>query len=439
MTRPDLGNEDGWILVSAISLLAVMLTISLASYSFVDANQGRTREQRERETSLNLAEGVLFNQGFALGQQWPGNEAGGAAMPTTCDQTYVAPVAGTARICPDPTTLAADQGNPSTANFANVDASGDVTWTTRIRDNGGPLAGGFVFANVDAAQSGTNVRTNQTYICPGPCKWDANGDRQLWVQTRTVVRGKPRNVVALLKREVFAESITRAGVVAGSFATSNKGNKVIVDSRGSVVVTRCVGNAVTCTEYEGAAPSDTKQQVVPEPIEQNPNFPPTMSAAQLARFKLAAQTASPPTYYTDCPTAAQTYSGAVVYIDVAETKTCTDVNGATYNSPTEYGIVIMPRGRLVDLKGKYYAIIYLANQQNESRRDYPVLSLGANAEIIGGVAIDGFGHLNVGQASGRTATITFNPGAFDSLATFGTTGLVQNTWRELPPGDLPSP
>ena len=437
MTRPDLRNEDGWILVSAISLLAIMLTFSLASYAFIDGNQGRTREQRERETSLNLAEGVLFNQGFALAQQWPGNPTGGSLMPTTCDETYVAPAPGTPRKCPDPKTLAAAQGSPSTANFANVDASANVTFKTRIRDNGGPLAGGFVFANVDAQQSGTNVRTGLAYTCPGPCKWDANGDRQLWVQARTVVRGKPRNVVALLKREVFGESITRAGVVAGSFATSNSGNKTIIDSRGSVVITRCTGNGADCTQYQGADPADNKEQVVPEPIKQDPSFPSTMSAAQLARFKIAAQTASPPTYYDHCPTAAETYSGAVVYIDVPATTTCTDVNGATYNSPTEYGIVIMPRGRLVDLKGKYYAILYLANQQGDDRLDPPVLSLGANAEIIGGVAVDGFGHLDVGQASGNTATITFNAGAFDSLATFGTTGLVQNTWRELPPADLP--
>ena len=436
MTRPNLNNEDGWILVSAISLLAVMLMVALASYSFVDGNQGRTREQRERETSLNLAEGVLFNQGFALGRQWPGNEAGGNAIPTTCDQTYVAPAAGTARTCPDPTTLAAAQGSTTTANFANVDASGGVTWKTRIRDNGGPLAGGFVFANVDAPQSGTNAK-GATYSCPGPCKWDANGDRQLWVQARTEVRGKPRNVVALLKRELFGESITRAGVIAGSFGTSNNGNKTIIDSSGSVVITRCVGSGDTCTQYEGADPADKKEQVTPEPIKQDPGFPPTMSAAQLARFKLAAQTASPPTYYDHCPTAAETYTGAVVYIDVPATTVCTDVNGAVYNSPTEYGIVIMPQGRLVDIKGTYYAILYLANQQNESRLDYPLLSLGANAEIFGGVAIDGGGHLNVGQASGPRPSITYRAGAFNSLATFGTTGLVQNTWRELPPGDLP--
>lgn len=430
MTRTDLHNEDGWLLVTAISLLAVMLTFSLASYAFVDKNQERTREQRERETSLNVAEGVLYDQGFALAQQWPGNALGGAGMPNFCDETFVAPAPGSPRKCPDPTMLAAANGSPSTANFTNVDASGAVTYTTRIRDNGGPLAGAFVYSSVNADQSGTNVRTGQAYTCPGPCKWDANGDRQLWVQARTVVRGKPRNVVALLKREVFSEAFPRNGVVAGSFSTTNSGNKVIVQASGAQVVTRCVGTESTCIDYQGAKPGDTKEQVAPEPIVQNPSYPPAMAPSQLERFKVAAQTASPSTYYTSCPSS---FTGTVVYIDVPETTSCTDTSGKTYNSPTEYGIVIMPRGRLTDIKGTHYSILYLGNQQGDSGQANPVLSFGSNAEIFGGVAIDGMGHMNLGQASGPRPTITYRDAAFNSLATFGTTGLVQNTWRELPP------
>jgi|GEM_PF-1857420 len=423
MTRPELRSEDGWILVTAMTLMTVMLMVGLASFAFVDGNQKRTREQRERETSLNVAEGVLYNQGFALAQQWPGNATQGAAMPTVCDQTFAAPAAGTPRKCPDPTGIAGSTGS----NFTNVDASAEVTYATRIRDNAGPLAGAFVFGSVDAAQTGTNAKTGLAYTCPGPCKWDANGDRQLWVQTRSEVRGKPRNVVALLKRELFAEAFARNGVVAGSFETSNNGNKTIIDATGSQVVTRCTGTSASCTKYEGANPSDNKEQVTPEPIVQNAGYPKGMTASQLARFKTAAQTADPPTYYTSCP---PTYTGTVVYIDVPATTSCSDTNGATYNSPTDYGIVIMPRGTLTNLQGTYYAILYVGNEQNSSGT---VLEIGANAQIFGGVSVDGPGHLIVGQASGPRATIVYKDAAFNSLATFGTAGLVQNTWRELPP------
>ncbi|MDP8967663.1 MAG: hypothetical protein M3N04_03600, partial [Actinomycetota bacterium] len=282
MKRDDRHDEDGFLLVTSIILLAIMVSVALASYAFVDTGQQRTREQRERETALNLTEGVLYSQGFALAQKWPGNATAGASMPNTCTET--AQAAMLQQFCPTPATLAAAQGSPATANFANVDALANVTWTTRIRDNGGPnLAGAYVSgAPADASQSGTNVRTGQAYTCPGPCKWDANGDRQLWVQARSVVRGKPRNVVALLKREVFTEAFARNGVTAGSFETSNQGNKTIIDSTGSQVVVRCETTGTECTSYDAS-----KSQVLPAEIVRDSAYPPAMTAAQLARFKIA--------------------------------------------------------------------------------------------------------------------------------------------------------
>ncbi len=439
MKRHELESEEGWVLVTAIILLSIMVSVALASFAFVDTGQQRTREQRERETSLNVTEGVLYSQGFTLAQKWPGNTQGGTQMPDTCTQTPQA--AAVQQFCPTPATLAAAQGSPATANFASVDALANVTWTTKVRDNGGPAVAGqpdlsiaFTSAAADNAQAGTNVKTGLAYTCPGPCKWDANGDRQLWVQARGVVRGRPRNVVALLKRELFGEGFPRNGVVAGSFETSNNGNKTIIEATGSQVVVRCEGDGEDCVDYEADKP---KQQVKPTTIVHDTGYPAVMSAAQLGRFKVAAQTSSPPTYYDHCPTSAETYTG-IVFIDVPSGTNCMDVNGKTYNSATSPGIVIMPRGTLgcdhasnpTGLKGTYHGLIYLANEQASSGK---VLCLGANAAVYGGVAIDGPGRLDVGESSGTSPTITFEDNAFSALATFGTTGLVQNTWRELPP------
>jgi Tfp pilus assembly protein PilX len=417
MRYHELRREEGSVLVISIVLMAAMLAVGLASFAFVDKQQVRGREQRERETTLNLTEAVLYAQGFALAQTWPGNAAGGAAMPTSCTSASIQ------TLCPDPNTLAAgNSSSPTSANFTNVDASANVTWTTTIRDNGGPVSDAFVYSQVDAAQTGTNVKTGASYSCPGPCKWDANGDLKLWVQARAVIRGKQRNVVALLKREVFSESIPRNGVTAGSFETTNQGNKTIIDASGSQVVVRCTSNGSACTDYNAG-----KDQVLPAAIVHDPATPPTMTAAQIARFKAVAQSSSPSTYYTSCPAS---LAGTVVFIDLPSSATnCTDSNNATYNSSTEPGIVIMPRGTL-SMKGSLYGIVYMANEQNSSD---PVLTLEANSEVFGGVAIDGPGRLVAGQASGPRSTITYVPNAFNSLASFGTTGLVQNTWRELPP------
>ena len=64
-------REDGWVLVSAIVLMAIMLSVGLAAFKFVDTGQTRSRESRERESSLSLAEAALYAQGFALTKNWP--------------------------------------------------------------------------------------------------------------------------------------------------------------------------------------------------------------------------------------------------------------------------------------------------------------------------------------------------------------------------------
>ena len=415
MKRQAITSEDGSILVIAIVLMAVLLAVGLSSFAFVDTGQKRTKEQRARETTLNLTEGVLDSQGFALAQTWPGTAAIGATIPDCTSATVQA-------LCPNPNNLAAGNSNaPAAANFTNVDAKANVSWTTTIRDNGGPLADAFVYPQLNAAQSGTNVKTGAAYTCPAPCKWDANGDLKLWVQARGVIAGQVRNIVALLKREQFSEPFPRNGITAGSLETSNSGNKTIIDSTGSQVVVRCPESSSTCTQY-----IEPKDQVLPSTIVHDAATPPAMTAAQIARFMLAAKSAS--TYYTSCPA---TLTGSVVFIDLPSSATeCQDSNNGVYNSATSPGIVIMPRGTL-QLKGTFYGILYMVNEQNSSNI---VLTLAANSQVFGGVAIDGPGRLYVGQASNNRATVIFDPNAGNGLATYGTTGLVQNTWRELPAG-----
>ena len=421
LTRRAGQDERGWLLVTSMIVLVTMMTFALTSFTLVDRGREHSLDQRQRESALNLAEGVLYSQGFALAQKWPGNAVAGAAMPTTC--TEVVPVPALTLYCPAPNTLAAAQGAAATANFANLDSLNNVTWTSRVRDNGGPnLAGAYVAgALAEAAQSGTNVATGAGYTCPGPCKWDANGDRQLWVQARAVVQGKARNIVALLKREQFAEWVPRNGLTAGSLRTPNNGNKTIINATGSQVVVRGTTTTAECTDYNPA-----KIQILPTTIVRDASTPSAMTPAQIERMKAVALSASPSTYYASCPAS---YTGTVVFVDVPAATRCDDPGGGvTYNSAASHGVVIMPRGILY-FQSIYHGLLYVANQQSSAGE---VLNLADNVEIFGGVAIDGAGRLVTGQASGQKATITYVANAFNVLASYGTAGLVQNTWRELP-------
>ena len=89
-----------------------------------------------------------------------------------------------------------------------------------------------------------------------------------------------------------------------------------------------------------------------------------MTTTQIARMKAVAQSASPSTYYTSCPAS---LTGTVVFIDVPATTTCQDSNNAVYNSATEPGLVIMPRGKL-SMKGSLHGLVYMANEQNSTDR-----------------------------------------------------------------------
>src|SRR4051794_14843464 len=105
-------------------VLATMLVIALTSFTIVDRGQQHSHDQRQRESALNVAEGALYSQGFALAQKWPGNALAGSAVPVSC--TEVPAAAAVAAYCPTPSTLAAAQGSAATANFANSDSMSNV-------------------------------------------------------------------------------------------------------------------------------------------------------------------------------------------------------------------------------------------------------------------------------------------------------------------------
>jgi len=451
MTRQALRSEEGSILMVALILMAVMLSVALASISLADTGQERSREQRERESALNLVEGVLYSQGFTLAQGWPGNGTAGTSMPVSCDQT------STASLCPSPGTLAgAHSTDPAASNFANVDASADVTWSTRVRDNGGPLAASYDRTQADAAQSGTNARNGTAYTCPATCRWDANGDKQLWVNARAVVRGRPRDEVALMRLESVLEATSEAAVTAGGINIGNDGNKIMIYAAGSQVVVRCALLDIGCVLYKTG-------QIQPTPT--TVASPPLMTAAQLARFKARAIVDG--TYFPGCP--GNEISGAVVFVEECSvgqlgnsivTQPCSPAappspgGGGTplpqncVNQQTRPGILIWHCGRLSISGGwTYVGIVYAVNDSDgrcsasnpaagdgdctgSNNNTENVLSMTGGGGIWGATAIDGRGCLFAGS---NGIQVQYDPNVFGAVASYGTVGLVQNTWRELPP------
>ena len=447
-------REDGWILASSISILAMMLIMSMAAVAIVDNGTTRSREQRERESGLNLTEGVLFAQGFMLARSWPGNAVD--AVPATCSEAGV--LAG----CPTPSNLAAAQGG---ANFSNVDQTADVTWITQVRDNGPPLDESYVTSAADLPQDYTRVIDGQTITttCAAPCTWDHNGDRQMWVQARSVVRGKPRNLVALMKLETLRESTPESAIIAGGINLSNGGQQTLVSAAGSSVIVRCESNNGQLNNNCWNENRSRPNQIVPKPTAGDPGN--LMNEFQLERMKARAEADGK--YFATCPPDNADLSGQVVWVEncsmlkvtastITERPCVPDLgdwptaagNGlheSCINSVDEPGILIMHCGRM-ELGGNttYIGLVYAVNNSDGTcpapfagqiggpctSANNIVVETRGGFGVLGAIVVDGPGCLRVGS---NGVNVAYDANIFAAIASYGTVGLVQNTWRELPP------
>ena len=195
------------------------------------------------------------------------------------------------------------------ANFSTTDYLSSATWVAKVRGNGGALAANFDIAAADGAQPGCPVT---------PCTLDANDDRHLWVQARTVVRGRPRSIAALLALELFRESFPRTAITAGHVTITNSGNhggRAIVDNAGSQIALRCNPRLSSCADYRSG-------QISQPAFTRLPTTSPTLSARQLERLKARAKMDG--RYFATCPPSNANLAGAVVWVE--------DCASASYSS-----------------------------------------------------------------------------------------------------------
>lgn len=378
-------SEDGSVVVAVVAL-TLMLVIGFATYSAVGTQTRLSGEERVRESAFNLAEGALNAQTFVIGRLGPGSLTRG--YPDRC------PDPGGSPLCPDPARIAESFDPALQADYAN----GQTSWSTSVRDNG---SGPFYDANVD-----------------GQPAFDANGDNQVWVKASATVRGKTRTLVALVRVESRPVQFPRYALLAGSFQTTNNGRKVIVDTTGSLGISvRCsVAPRSTCMDYDVG-----KGQVSPNNYELAYPNPRAISDDDLAGLEELAEAQG--TRYATCP---PNPSGQVVVVESGNCFYNNSVPGPCCNSKTSPGIFIVKNGTF-SLNGnlEFHGIVYARNDQGSSG---DVVMLGGTAVIVGGVMVDGNGRVAAGASK---MNIVFDPAPFDGARSFGTAGIVQNTWREL--------
>jgi hypothetical protein len=127
------------------------------------------------------------------------------------------------------------------------------------------------------------------------------------------------------------------------------------------------------------------------------------------------------TYYkTGCPASP---AGRVVYI---VSGSCKWEGNDAWNSYEQPGVLIMERGSIT-FKGTsdYYGILYHLNLDNKS--DFIVTLGGANT-VHGAIFVDGNGGVDVGSDK---ANLIYDDRIFQNVKSYGTAGIVQNSWREI--------
>jgi Tfp pilus assembly protein PilX len=379
-----LGQERGWALVTTILVMAILAAIALPLMTMVDTQQAGSAAERKSEGSFNVSEAALNSMVFLLSSEWPADST--SSYPAACNQS------STTTTCPDSGAIARTYQGGDFSNLA---------WTVQVRDDNG------------------SEYYDEAAVASRPT-WDSNENGKLWVLSHGRSSGRSRVVVALVRMHEQVETFPRRVINAGWFATTNNGNKVIVDTRGdaaepAALAVRCNNHTSLCLGY-----NRDKGQVSPDIVETGTAGETAVAQSVLDGFRERAQALG--TYYASgCPSSP---TGTLVFVENAN---CSYGGGGQANSPTSPGMIVINRGTITfGGNFEYYGLVYAANRQ---RSVLPVIMLTGTSEIIGSVSVDYGGGVLAG-ASGRN--ITYSEQVLPEIRSHRTVGIVQGSWRELP-------
>lgn len=421
--RHRITEEHGNALVTALLLTMIMLTVGLAGLAQVDVQQEQSGVERVRETSFNLGEGVLNAQIFAVSRRWPGPGAGAgtpAAAPFVFGPCTQDSDPLTSPNCPDAETIR--------RLFASPDTDGSTAWRTEVRDNATSVPATCPStASPSMFYSDTSTQGQPAYDC--------NADGRLWVRAEAVVRGRARALVALVQAEGETQQLPRSALLAGRLEIGNNGNKVLVDAQADTtlnaeILVRCTpASGTVCVGHDGSSLDDvlSRTKLLTQLNGSKPKTgyvaDPALSAEALERLKQTAITNG--TYYATCPDDVNGLAGAVVYIE-----TCNKAykSNAVINTPESPGALIIESGS-IDFQGNttYHGLLYHANLAGSTDT---LVKLSGNNGVTGALFVEKQGGVFI-QGS---AKLTVNGKAFAALRSYGSAGIIQNTWREIPTG-----
>jgi type II secretory pathway pseudopilin PulG len=403
-------SEDGFALVAAIVLLGAILSVGIGLLTFADAQQRASTREQSGESAFNLAEAALNTQVGQISREWPASEEAETKekYPRTCTPGTSTATNG----CPDPASLTV--GYPTTGAACPAGTPADTwgspvtnKWTTYVRDD----VGQSPYFNSAAEQTAAT--------------WDKNGDGKVWVRSVGIVNCRVVTLTELVAAQYVPTNFPHDAFAANWFTITNNGNKTMIDRKGNG--SQPGGGNARCANPHPAECSHRREgQIEPEYEEEPPGPSSTMSAVQLEELK--AQAKSEGHFYSgsagNCPTTVEGLSGRPTYIEG-----CGELsfNGGTGNSEASPGFLVLADGTLyLGGNATFYGVIYAVNKQNS---EGAVVTLHANAHVIGAIGVDGNGGIEFGSSH---ENLKYDPTAINELKVFAGAAATRNSFRVLP-------
>jgi hypothetical protein len=399
-----LRSESGWAVVTAMLVMAVMLSVGLALYSLADGQTGAAATEHNNESTFDYAQSLLDSEAYIISANWPATS--GILPDCAFDGATVVASGGNTNtnLCPSPTQLA--------QTFTTKDYSGTVTWTVRVRDNGGTDQcvpnGAFVCSYF---YDDTALATQPAY--------DWNGDNQVWIRAQAIYRGQRHTVVERVALDRQGVQFPASAITAGHLTIKDSPHIKVVTNYTPINL-RCDQNTAGCLVYKKS------KQI--EPYKITFNYPGTNAIDPTLLDQLRTRAKAENSYYSTCPNKPP---GSFIFV---ESGTC-KYTAMPATSASKQGVYIQASGTLtIDTPGKnadFYGLVYMANGcATCAHLTGDVLTIKNGRRTVRGiVAVDYGGGVNVGGSKGTQ--VIYDPVALDGLYLYYGSTILRPSFREI--------
>jgi Tfp pilus assembly protein PilX len=412
-----LAHEDqGFVLVTAIILLAVMLGFGVAVVAYTNSQQKASSHEQYNEAAFNLAEAALNAQIGLLSHKWPSTkeaEVNKEVLPTCTSST----TASNTNICPEPEILA--KAYPNTGpTCSGTEAWGSPLtnkWDTYVRANTGEKSKSTYFNSTEEKKANPYAPTTE----------------KLWVRAVGVVDCHSVAVVSLISEQTQRITFPEEAFSANWFADSNNGNKIIINRQGKSsqagkTHVRCSGFTGTKQEIKEKCEKFREGQISPEFEENTSGTGTTLTTAQLEELKSQAEAEGHFYSASKCPGAIEEVSGKPAYVEGCEMKF---TGNGEANTETKPGFLVLASGSLeVSGNTTFNGVIYAANLKNSSEA---VVNIHGNGHVVGEVIVDGNGGIEFGSSK---ENLEYSGAAAQNFEAIIAAAATRNSFRILPSG-----